>query len=284
MKKYLIFVVLILFIPFVYGIQGVFITMGETTYNNPTYKGIILDYFQSMTDKKIENVKIEVIRAPEVNEVSKDITGYVYTSDEIFSCAMVDLNYTSGIKVVVDKSKIEVVTPPMYVNALKSAGIDRGYVVVSSPVPASGEAALAGIMKSYEIAVGAEIPKEAKKAAFEELYLETKLVNETGISGDTLANFIGEVKNKSESQNLKNPQEIRQVVINVANNMNINLTNTQIEEISQNIANSQRVQDLVYNFEQKLDKVIQQPMPSILDQLYSWLQSLYNYLEGLLSA
>ena len=47
----------------------------------------------------------------------------------------------------------------MYATALKSTGIESGYVVVTSPVSATGESALTGVMKSYEIAVGTPIPE-----------------------------------------------------------------------------------------------------------------------------
>ena len=63
---------------------------------------------------------------------------------------MVDLSYNQGIDVVVDTSKITVVTPKMYANALESCGINNGYVVVTSPVSASGEAALAGVLDSMK--------------------------------------------------------------------------------------------------------------------------------------
>src|SRR5664280_2991791 len=113
-----------------------------------------------------------------------------YPSSQIFSCAMVDLSYNQGIDVVVDTSKITVVTPKMYANALKSTGINNGYVVVSSPVSASGEAALAGVLESYEIAVGTPIPDQAKKAATEELYTETQIVNQTGQNPDKIADLF----------------------------------------------------------------------------------------------
>jgi len=280
MKKYILLIVLILSMSLVYGSSRFSITMGETTYNNPKYKEIIMDYFQSKTDKNIENASIDVIRASEVNRISEEVTGSVYDSDQIFSCAMVDLDH-DNLTVIVDQSKIRLATSQMYSNALKSAGIEKGYVVVSSPFTSSGEAALTGIFKSYETIVGAQIPDEVKKAALKEMYLQTRLADETGESGDTIAQLISQVKNKTESENINDTQRIKNVVIEVSNNLNIDLTSTQIADISEVIANSQKARGLSAGFREKLEKLSGGAEPE--NQLYSWLQSRYNYLISLLS-
>ena len=119
--------------------------------------------FPVKTSKDINDATSKVITASEVNAISTNITGKTYPSSQIFSSAMVDLSYNQGINVIVDTNKIKVVTPKMYANALRSSGINNGYVVVSSPVTASGEAALAGVLKSYEIAVGAPNLTKLKK-------------------------------------------------------------------------------------------------------------------------
>jgi len=180
MKKFAIGLILvIMMLSPVYSVSGFAITYGETTYANADWKNSMNSYFQSKTSKNINDATSKVITASEVNAISTNITGNTYPSSQIFSCAMVDLSYNQGINVIVDTNKIKVVTSKMYANALRSSGINNGYVVVSSPVTASGEAALAGVFKSYEIAVGAPIPDQAKKAATEELNTETQIVNQT---------------------------------------------------------------------------------------------------------
>lgn len=275
-----ILLALILSISFVYGTLGLSITIGETTYKNPEYKKAMIDYFQSKTDKNIKDINIEVIRAQDVNRISEDVTGEVYNPSQIFSCAMVDLDH-DNLTIVVDQSKIKNVTPQMYANSLRSAGIERGYVVVSSPLPASGEAALLGIFKSYETIIGDKIPDDVKKASLEEMYLQTRLVNETGESGDTIAQLISEVKNRTESENIEDTQKIEQIISRTADKLDINLTSTQIEDISQVIANSQKVDRLTTNFKKRLEK--ETHGARLEDQLYSWLQSRYDYLISLLS-
>lgn len=285
MKKYMagFLLVLVLIAP-IYAVSGFSITLGEATSNNAAYKNSMLSYFQSKTDKNVSDANTKVITASEVNSVSKNVTGLVYPSSKIFSCAMVDLSYQNGIKVIVDKSKVTVVTPQMYANALQSSGIDRGYVVVSSPVPATGEAALAGVLKSYEIAVGAPIPEEAKKASTEELYLETQLVNQTGQNGDKVAQLFSDVKNQTQSQNLQNPDEIKVIVVNVANQMNINLSDNQTQQIADSVANSQKVRSNLTNFQDKLQNISQQVSnPDFISQISNFLQEILNYVQGLVS-
>lgn len=268
----------------VFAVSGFSVTLGEATDSNPSYRNAVMDYFKSKTDKDINSANIKIVTASEVNEVSRGVTGRVYSPSQILSCAMVDLSYSDGIKVSVDTGKIRVVTPEMYASALRSSGIDRGYVVVTSPVPASGEAALAGVLKSYEVAVGEEIPEEAKKASVEEIYLQSRLVNETNATGDEVAQLFDEVKNRTQDQNLQNPDDIKNIVVDVSQQMNINLTENQVQQVADSVSASQRVQGNLTEFKQRLESVSQQFGGSgILDQIYAFLQSIYDYIVGMTS-
>ncbi len=278
-------ILLLILISPLYAVSGFSITIGETTNNNPTYKNTMLNYFQSNTDLNISQANVTVITAAEVNNISKNVTGRVYGSNQIFSCALVDLSYSDGINVLVDQSKITVVTPQMYANALKSTGIDKGYVVVSSPVKATGESALAGVLKSYELAVGTELPPEAKEAATQEMLLETNLVNETNQSSDQISTMMSSIINQTQAQNIQDPAQIKVIVINVANEMNINLTENQTQEIANTIANSQQIQGNLTDFKQQLDGISQQVSQNtdLLNQILSFFQEIINYIQGLTS-
>ncbi len=286
MKKLALGVIIVLMVlsP-IYGVSGFSITYGESTYANSAWKNSMDSYFQSKTSKNIKDSTSKVITASEVNAISQNITGRTYPSSQIFSCAMVDLSYNQGIKIIVDSSKINVVTPKMYANALKSSGINNGYVVVSSPVSASGEAALAGVLKSYEIAVGTPIPEQAKKAATEELYTETQIVNQTGQNPDKIADLFSKAKDQVQSQNLQDPGQIKVIVLNVAASMNINLTDQQAQQIANSLANSQQAQASLTDFKNQLQSVTNQATQSggILDQIWNYLLGLYNSLSGLVS-
>ncbi len=285
MKKLMIgiFIILMALSP-IYGASGFAITIGETTNDNSMWKSSVMDYFQSKTDKKISDATKKLVTASEVNKISKDITGRIYSSNQIYSCAMVDLDYTDGIKVIVDKSKVRVVTPKMYANALNSSGIDKGYVVVTSPVQSSGEAALTGVLKSYEIAVGVNIPETVKKAATEELYTGTKIANQTGQNPDKIADLFEQVKNEAQKQNIQDSAQIKVIVINIAANLNINLTEAQAQQIADAIANSLKVQGDLEGFKQQLNNLTGQVDQSgILDQILIYLQMIFDNIKNLIT-
>lgn len=293
MKKFIVgFLLLLVFMAPLYAssqdVVGFSVILGETTHNNENYQNSMLNYFQTKTDKDVSQIPVKIITASEVNEISQSITGINYNSKQIFSCAMVDLSYTEGIKVEVDESKVTLVTPQMYANALQSSGIEKGYVVVSSPLAASGEAALAGVLKSYEIAVGMPLPEEAKKASTEELYLGTQLIEETGENPDNIAELFSEVKNQTQAENLQETQEIKMIVVNVANQLNINLSEKQAEEVAQSVSNSQKVQDNLTEFKDQLDNVSEQVssqglFQDILDQISGFLEWAADYLQNLIT-
>ena len=286
MKKFLVGLIFVLMVlsP-IYGASGFAITYGETTYANSDWKNSMNSYFQSKTTKNVSDATTKVVTASEVNAISTNITGRTYPSSQIYSCAMVDLSYNKGINVSVDTSKITVVTPKMYENALKSTGINNGYVVVSSPVSASGEAALAGVLNSYEVAVGTPIPDQAKKAATEELYTETQIVNQTGQNPDQISNLFSNVTDEIQAKNITDPSQIVTIVNNVAGNMNINLTTQQTQQIANSLADTQKAQASLTDFKNQLQNVSNQAAQSggIIDQIISYVQGILNYLSNMIS-
>ncbi|MGB9979248.1 DUF1002 domain-containing protein [Methanobacterium sp.] len=285
MKKFIAVILLVLMtISPIYGASGFAVTIGVATNSNDQWKSSVMDYFQSHIDKNVSTATTKLITASEVNEISQNITGRTYSSNQIYSCAMVDLSYNNGINVTVDSSKINVVTPKMYANALKSLGIQNGYVVVTSPIQASGESALAGVLKSYEVAVGAQIPDSAKQVATDTLYTETSIANQTGQSPDTIANLFEQVQNEVQKQNLQDPSQIKVIVINIANNLNINISDSQAQQIANTISNSQKVQGDLAGFKSQLQNVTDQLSQSggILGQIMSYIQSAFDYLKSLI--
>ncbi|MTK63988.1 MAG: DUF1002 domain-containing protein [Methanobacterium sp.] len=286
MKKYLVgFIFVLMILSPIYAATGFAITYGETTYGNSNWKNSMDTYFQTKTTKNVSDATTKVVTASEVNAISSNITGRTYPSSQIYSCAMVDLSYNKGINVSVDTSKITVVTPKMYANALKSTGINNGYVVVSSPVSASGEAALAGVLRSYEIAVGTPIPDQAKKAATQELYTETQIANQTGQNPDHISDLFSNVTDQIQAQNITDTNQILVIVNNVAATMNINLTQDQAQQIAKSLADSQNAQASLTDFKKQLQNVSNQASQSggILDQIMSFTQGIINYVSNLIS-
>ncbi|MGI6564225.1 MAG: DUF1002 domain-containing protein [Methanosphaera sp.] len=257
--------------------SDVAVTYGETTYNNGNYKNTVDQYFQDNGNLDLNHVKQTVITADDVNKISGDISHKTYNSNQVLSCAMVDLNTNDDIQVDVDKSKITTVTESMYKSALNSSGITKGHVIVTSPTTATGESALAGVMKSYETATGKEIPSDLKDAANNEIYTESQVVNNTNASADDVANLVSQAKEQASQQNTTDNQTITNIVNNVASNNNINLSNNDVNLIVQSVSQSQSVKDQATDYQSQIsDYVDNNGSQSLFQQLWEMLQSLIN--------
>ena len=141
------------------------------------------------------------------------------------------------------------------------------------------------MLESYEIAVGTQIPDQAKKAATEELYTETQIVNQTGQNPDKIADLFSKALDQVQNQNLQDTTQIKVIVVNVAYSMNINLTDQQSQQIANSLANSQQAQSSLTDFKNKLQNVTNQATQSggIIDQIINYLHSIFNYLNSLIS-
>lgn len=233
------------------------VTYGETTINNPEYKTIVDDYFSSQNYRDLGNVNNEVITANEVNAISQDISHRTYNSNQIYSSALVDLASGNDLSINVDTSKITLVTENMYRSALESAGITQGHVIVTSPVSATGESALAGIMASYESATNTTIPDKVKEAANNEVYTEAEIVNNSNVSADDLTNVVDDVKQEVANQNTTDYQVIINIINQTINNYNINLSQEDIENLAQSIQQSQQVQDQAADYQSQISNIVQ---------------------------
>ena len=98
-------------------VNSIVVTYGETTNANPTYKASVNDFFKNQANVNLNDANVKIITASDVNKVSGSITQKTYNSNQIFSCALVDLNGNGNITVKVDSSKITTITPKMYASA-----------------------------------------------------------------------------------------------------------------------------------------------------------------------
>lgn len=260
--------------------SNVVITYGETTYANSNYKATVDNFFKDQSHIDINNAGSRTITAYQVNQVSSGITGKTYNSNQILSSALVDLNDNDNLEVSVDKSKITVITGDMYISALKSAGITKGHVYVTSPVSATGESALAGIMNSYEEVTDVEIPDTVKQAATDEIYTEAQIVNNSGVNADDLAKLVDDVKEEVSSDNVTDHSTIVNIINNYVQTNNINITNTDIENLADSIEQVQNVQGDVNYYQNQLTDFMGNATDSgfSLDALFDWIKS---FAEGI---
>jgi uncharacterized protein YpuA (DUF1002 family) len=232
------------------------ISYGETTYNNQGYKSAVDSFFTQQAGVDVKNVESKIITASEVNKVASTITGKTYSSDQIFSSALVDLSDQGNIKVTVDKSKITTITADMYISALKSAGITHGHVYVTSPVTATGESALTGIMNSYEAATDVQIPDTVKQAANDEIYTEAEIVENDNVSAEDLTKLVDDVKVTVQDNNITDHSTIVNIIYNYTVNNNINMTNSSIENLATSIGGVQAVQGDVQNYSTQVTQIV----------------------------
>ena len=233
----------------------VVITYGETTHHNANYKNTVDDFFVKQTGVDLYTIDSKIITAEEVNKISSTITGKTYGSNQIYSSALVDLNDNDNLEVSVDKSKITTITGDMYLSALKSAGITAGHVYVTSPVSATGESALAGIKNSYEAATDVEIPDTVKEAANNEIYTQAEIVKNSDVDADELSKLVDDVKDEVAEKNVTDHPTIVNIINNYTTINNINITNSDIENLASSIEQIQNVQGDINSYQSEVSNV-----------------------------
>lgn len=250
----------------------VVITYGETTQHNANYKNTVDDFFVNQAGIDLKTVNSKTITADEVNKISSTITGKTYSSSQIYSSALVDLNDNDNLEVSVDKSKITTITGDMYLSALKSAGITAGHVYVTSPVSATGESALAGIMNSYEVVTDVEIPDTVKEAANNEIYTQAEIVKNSDVDADELSKLVDDVKEEVVENNVTDHTTIVNIINNYTITNNINITNSDIENLADSIEQIQNVQGDINSYQTEVSGVFN----NTTDQAQGFLDGLFN--------
>ena len=262
--------------------ESVVITYGETTYMNQQYKSVVDDYFASKTNVDLNGVESKVITAGDVNEISGGLSGKTYNSNQIVSCALLNLNHNGEITVDVDNS-ITTMTPQMYMSALKSAGIEGGHVYVTSPVSATGESALAGIMDCYEEATDVEIPENVKEAANQEISTQAEIINNSNVSADDLNKLVDDVKDKVSEENITDHDTIVNIIYDYSTTYNINISDSDIENLADTIEQVQLAQDDANAYKEQISDVINNASVEgegfSIDGLFNSLLSIFNLFK-----
>ena len=173
-----------------------------------------------------------VIELPMTNaEERTSLAGYVDESligTRSISCVYVELlPENSGMSVTT--SNITWCTGEMYISALATAGITDAKVIVAAPFEVSGTAALSGVYKAYEDMTGMKLDDLAKAVSTQELTITGDLAKEIG-SMDSMS-IVNELKLMLNETQKMSDQEIRQAIVEIAGRYNVNLTDTQINQL-----------------------------------------------------
>lgn len=199
------------------------VTLGADLTNQQ--KEDMLKYFG--VTKEEANV-LEVNRDEEVKYLG-NVASEKQIGTKSISCSYVEPTNKGGLNV--STHNIYWVNENMIKNALITAGIQNANVKAAAPFNVSGTAALTGILKGFEnSSAGKKIDEDKKKAANEELVTTGNLGEKIG--KDKAASLINEIKKEVVQEKPKNEKEIEKIVLNVANNYNINLSNDDIKNIT----------------------------------------------------
>ncbi|MBC2575827.1 DUF1002 domain-containing protein [Peptostreptococcus canis] len=136
---------------------------------------------------------------------------------------------TSSGGINVKTSNITWVTSSMIASTLATAGVENANVVAAAPFPVSGTGALTGIIIAFEKSSGEQLTEEKKQLANKELITTGNLADKIG--KDKATGVINDSKKEVIKENIKDPAKIEEVVKNIANNYNVNLSTGDINVI-----------------------------------------------------
>lgn len=209
-----------------WGTAGQVVTFGADL--NREQKDAMLRVFGITGNAADAVTKVEVTNAEEKRYLKGLVPEHVIGTRSI-SSAYVEL-LPAGRGVRAETYNITWVSGAMYSNALITAGVKDARVIAAAPFPVSGTAALTGVFKAFEAAAGLKLSEERKQAAHEEL-VRTGELGQQIQDKDKATRLIVLVKERVLQDKLTSPEEIKSVVINIAGQLNINLTPDQIDRI-----------------------------------------------------
>lgn len=143
------------------------------------------------------------------------------------SCSYVKPTTSGGIKV--RTANLNWVTCNMIATTLSTSGVSNCEVVAACPFEVSGTGALTGILMAYETASGEKLDETKKEIATEEMVVTGDLANEVG-QNDAVT-VINQAKMQVIADNIQNADEIQNIVINIANNNGVTISDDQLNTI-----------------------------------------------------
>lgn len=143
------------------------------------------------------------------------------------SCAYVKPTQSGGIKV--RTANLNWVTCNMIATTLSTSGVTNCEVVAACPFEVSGTGALTGIMMAYETASGEQLDTTKKELATQEMVVTGNLAEQVG--QDDATNIINEAKMQILSGNVQNADEIYNIVVNIAEQNNMQVSGDQLDKI-----------------------------------------------------
>ncbi len=254
------------------GAQGedrIVVTLGEDL--SSAHREEMLSYFGVREDE----VEILTVTNEEEYHYLRDVATPAELGTRAISSAYLEI-LPDGEGLEVRTHNITWVTESMYANALVTAGVHDAQVVAAAPFPVSGTAALTGMIKAFEEATGEGISEDQKETAHQELYLMGELSEETG-EKDKVSELFWKVKEEVIRQQLRDSDQIRDIVINISQQIDLNLTDEQVEKI---VEMMERISYLDISMQDVRDQF--QRFIEDHPEVRGWLEVIFEWLSNLL--
>lgn len=242
----------------------------------------ILELFK--VDEK--DVQIIEVNNQEERKYLEGVASEAQLGKITMSSAYVEL-LKEGSGIEVETHNISWVTKEMYANALATAGVTNAKVIAAAPFPVSGTGALTGILKAFEQATGETISEDQKKVANEEVVRVGELGEEVG--KEKAAELVKEVKEQIIEKGIKDPEEIKKIIIEIAAKLDITLKTDQIEKlgglmekISKLDLNTETIKEQLKDIGKKLDDTLKNNeevkglLAKILDAIQNFFSSIFK--------
>ena len=228
----------------------------------------MLNYF-GVTE---EEVMIVEVNNQEERKYLEGIATESQIGTRTYSCAYI--MPTNEGKINVKTANLTWVSTSMIANTLVTAGIDSCDVIAAAPKEVSGTGALTGIIKAYETVTEEVLDEEKKELAMEELLDTAELGNEIG--QDEASAVMNEVKTQVIKENITDEEEIKEVINDVADYYDVEVSEEQASEVSELMSNIAQ-QDYDYD---KLEGTMGDLQDKLVDDMDNIKESFLSKTEG----
>ena len=227
-------------------------------------KNEMYDYFGTSADK-VET--IEVTNADE-RKYMEGIASESQIGTRTYSCSYVEPTESGGIQV--KTANLTFVTSSMIASTLTTSGVENCNVVAASPIEVSGTGALTGIMMAYETASGETLDEGQKEAATEELVTTGELAD--AIGQEEATDLMNNIKQEVIEEGITDKDEIQDVVEDNADNLNITLTQEQLDKI---VALMEKISQYDYDV-----KALKDTLENLAGKSEGFFAKIWNSIKG----
>ena len=100
------------------------------------------------------------------------------------------------------------------------------------------------------------MPETVKEAANNEIYTQAEIVKNSDVDADKLSDLVDDVKEEVQENNVTDHQTIVNIINNYTITYNINITNSDVENLASSIEQIQNVQGDINQYQIQVSDVI----------------------------